>query len=213
MTTDAQEPEPLPPPPETLMDALLGFQAEAPVLTKEAKGTVKGVSKQGKAYDYDFYYADYPTIMIAIQPLLTKYELLWSTQPAETEQGRPVLDYELVHVPSLESKAGRAPLMMGSNPTAQALGSAQSYAKRQALVCVLNLVAENDDDGKAASKRPAGDARPLPAASRAKMLKEIEASGKSLAALLGAVGLKRVEDATVGHGKRVKALLGEKPDA
>ncbi len=123
-----------------------------------------------------------------------------------------MLDFELAHPPSDQSRAGRMPLMMGSNPTAQALGSALTYAKRQALVAVLNLVAENDDDGKAASKRPTGDARPMPKAKRENMVAAIKAKGKDLAIVLGAVGLERVEDATVGHGRKVAELLEGKAD-
>jgi hypothetical protein len=199
--------------PQTLIEALLAFQAEAPILTKDAQGEVKGVSKGGKSYEYTFKYAGYPMIMIAIQPLLTKYGLLWTCQPAETEQGRPVLDYSLTHVLSGESMDARMPLLLGANPTAQALGSALTYAKRQALTAVLNLVAEEDDDGKVASKRPTGDARPMPKAKRENMVAAIKAKGKDLAIVLGAVGLERVEDATVGHGRQVEKLLEEKPDA
>jgi hypothetical protein len=41
-------------------------------------------------------------------------------------------------------------LMIGDNPTSQALGSAITYARRYALTAVLNLVADEDDDGAAA---------------------------------------------------------------
>lgn len=208
LTHDRIAAEIFPKPSTTLLNALLAFQAEAPILAKTSEGEVKGVSKSsGKAYDYTFKYADYPTIMEAIQPLLTKHELIWTARPAETEQGRPVLDYELIHASTKEVMAGRMPLMLGANPTAQAHGSALSYAKRHALVALLNLVADADDDGKMASKRPTGDARALPKASRDKMLAEIQASGKDLAILLGAIGLQSAEEATVGHAKQIKALL------
>jgi hypothetical protein len=199
--------ETFPKPPATLLDAMLAFQAEVPILAKRSEGEVKGVSKTGRAYDYTFKYADYPTIMEAIQPLLTKHELIWTVRPAETEQGRPALDYELIYAPNGEAKTGRMPLMLGANPTAQAHGSALTYGKRHALTAVLNLVADADDDGKIASKRATGDARPLPKASREKMLTEIGQTGKQLEVVLGAVGLERAEDATVGHAKQIKALL------
>ena len=202
----------------TLLQALLAFQAEVPILTKSAKGEVKGVSKSGKAYDYDFYYADYPAIVEAIQPLLTKCGLVWSCQPGENEQGRPVLHFRLLHVPAYmdsgelgphSMSAGTMPLILGANPTAQSYGSALTYAKRQALVAVLNLVAEKDDDGKAASKRPTGDARPMPKAEREKMEVAVAKAGKDIAVVLGALGLERLEQVTVGHRKAIKELLGD----
>jgi hypothetical protein len=200
--------------PATLMEALLAFQAECPILTKQAKGKVSGVSKGGKAYEYEFDYADYPTIMATIQPLLTKYELVWSCTPGESEQGKAVLGYRLLHVPSwIDSGEGEivglVPLILGANPTAQSYGSALSYAKRQVLCATLNLVAEKDDDGKAAQRqnRPTGDARPMPKAKREKMVEQIEASGKDLQTLLTAVGAESVEAVTVGQAKQLAALL------
>jgi hypothetical protein len=188
---------------ESLKAAVFAFQAEAPKLAKDK--TAEVVSKRtGGKYTYKF--TPLADIMAAIQSLLTKHGLVWSCAPGENEAGKPILDYELAHIASDAPKVGRMPLMLAEQ-SSQAHGSALTYAKRQALEAVLNLVAEADDDGKAASKRPTGDARPLPAASRKKMLAEIESSGKDLAVLLSAVGLEGVEDATVGDAKQIKALL------
>ncbi len=191
--------------PKSLLEALLAFQAEAPVLIKDE--TAEVVSKRtGSKYSYK--YAAYKAIKAEIQPLLTKYQLVWTCLPGENEEGRPVLDYMLAHVPSKESTEGMMPLLLAGQD-AQSHGSALTYARRYALVSVLDLVADDDDDGKAAStvRRPTGDARPLPKASREKMLAEIEASDKDLQTLLTAVGAERVEDVTVGTAKALKALL------
>jgi hypothetical protein len=65
----------------------------------------------------------------------------------------------------------------------------------------------NAQVGGSTSRRPTGDARPLPKASRDKMIAEVTSAGKNLDVVLGAVGLERVEDATIGHARAVKLLL------
>ena len=47
------------------------------------------------------------------------------------------------------------PLYLPEHPTSQTLGSAITYARRYALTAVLNLVADEDDDGQAATSAPA----------------------------------------------------------
>jgi ERF superfamily len=186
----------------SLFEALLAFQAEAPRLTKDEVAEVVSKRTGGK---YTYKYTPLKTIMAEIQPLLTKHGFVWSTGPGETEQGKPTLDYKLTHVPSGEALEGTMPLMIDAQG-AQAYGSALTYARRYALVSVLNLVAD-DDDGRMASQPRSGDARLLPKASRDKMVREIEVSGKRLDLVLGAVGLERAEDATVKHAKQIKKLL------
>lgn len=189
-----------------IMGALLAFQAEAPKLVKSA------TADMGK---FKFKFVPYPRVLEAIQPLLSKHQLVWSTMPCADADGKPVLRYRLLHVPSYAANkahssyeiVGVMPLMLASQDS-QAHGSALTYAKRQALEAVLNLVAEEDDGGKAASRRRTGDARLLPAESRRAMVAEIEAAGKQLAVVLGAVGLESVEDVTVGHARKIKELLG-----
>ena len=48
---------------------------------------------------------------------------------------------------------------MVSEPTAQALGSAVTYAKRYALTALLGIAADEDDDGNAASGNTIEDSR------------------------------------------------------
>jgi hypothetical protein len=54
-----------------------------------------------------------------------------------------------------EAIAGEMPLYLPEHPTSQTLGSAITYARRYALTAVLNLVADEDDDGHSASSAPA----------------------------------------------------------
>jgi hypothetical protein len=124
----------------TLAGALLKLQDQAPTLTKDASGQV------GSRH---YKYTPLDTIVEKIGPLLVDNGLVWTTRPSGTAEA-PTLVYELIHAESGEAIAGEMPLMIGEHPTSQALGSAITYARRYALTAVLNLVADEDDDGAAA---------------------------------------------------------------
>lgn len=191
-TPDEDAPEVSEPDPETLGEALLAVQVEAKAVQADAIN--EGFKRNGKPSKY----VPLETLMPAILPLLNKHGLIWITRPIEG----PMLNYELLHVESDESITGTMPLLGVSNM--QQLGGAITYARRQSLMAVLGLVAEKDDDGEKSSKRPSGDDRPLPKASREKMLEQIEASGKDLAMILGAVGVTSVDEVTIGKAKEIK---------
>jgi hypothetical protein len=145
---------------KSLTAALLAFQAEAPTLSKNAAGQVGSRS---------YKYVDLHSIVEEITPLLAKHGLTWTTRPTGTHDA-PTLTYELLwegertlkganakleQHPYHEAIAGEMPLYLPDAPTSQTLGSAITYARRYALTAVLNLVADEDDDGKKASDPPA----------------------------------------------------------
>jgi hypothetical protein len=145
---------------KSLAAALLAFQAEAPTLSKNAAGQVGSRS---------YKYVDLHSIVEEITPLLAKHGLTWTTRPTGTHDA-PTLTYELLWEgtrridhdddsydiePHSEAIAGEMPLYLPDAPTSQTLGSAITYARRYALTAVLNLVADEDDDGKTASDPPA----------------------------------------------------------
>jgi hypothetical protein len=74
---------------------------------------------------------------------------VWTTLPGRDEMG-PYLEYRLLHVDSDDGLSGRIPLLLDKG-NSQGLGSALTYARRYALVSVLNLTADEDDDGNSAS--------------------------------------------------------------
>jgi hypothetical protein len=137
----------------TLAGALLKLQDKAPTLTKDKTG------------QYQNKYVTLDTIVEKIGPLLVDNGLVWTTRPSGSAEA-PTLVYELIHCESGEAIAGEMPLMIGEHPTSQALGSAITYARRYALTAVLNLVADEDDDGAAsqsygrATQKPAQGSAP-----------------------------------------------------
>lgn len=124
----------------TLQTALLAFQSAAPVLPKDATNP-----------HFRSKYTPLDTIVETVGPLLTEHGLTWSTFPTRDEHG-PALRYVLGHAASGETVEGTMPLLLTkSDPQGQ--GSAITYARRYAMCAVLNLVADEDDDGNAAGAR------------------------------------------------------------
>lgn len=133
----------------TLVEALLAFQAETPELRKDKEnGAFRGVK-----------YLSLDGLTDAVRPLLTKHGLVWITMP-DSIDGAPALSYRLMHKTG-EAISGTMPLVL-SKQDAQGQGSAITYARRYALMAVLNLVADEDDDGNEASQRHNGNGRAEP---------------------------------------------------
>jgi hypothetical protein len=125
--------------PKTLDDALLAFQADPPVLTKNKAG------HQSK-------YADLVQVNSQVLSRLNALGVTFSSSPTMTDDGKFVLEYELRHVASGTTRGGRYPLKLSDNP--QHMGSAQTYARRYVLQALTQVAAEDeDDDGQAASGR------------------------------------------------------------
>ena len=121
----------------TLWSALSDFQQECPAINKGAKG-------------YGYKYADLPSIMEVINPLLKKHKLVIS-QPLD---GRAIMT-KLVHIPTGEIEFSRIEIpegvsLKGMNQF-QVDGSAITYYRRYALSSLLGIV--TDDDTDAAGKQ------------------------------------------------------------
>jgi hypothetical protein len=130
----------------SLLQAVLAVQAEAPVLPKDKTNPHFGSKFTGLE-----------TIVETIGPILSKHGLIWIALPAyHPTTGAPELHYQLIHAKTGQSISGSMPLFLAKNDS-QGLGSALTYARRYAMTSVLNLVADEDDDGNAASD-PSGPA-------------------------------------------------------
>jgi ERF superfamily len=132
--------------PGTLLEAILAVQAEVGTLFKDKTATVP--TKTGGQYQYRYIGLD--TIVEQVGPILNRNGLVWMTFPSLDTQGRPALAYRLSHAPTEKHVEGEMPLMV-DKPGPQGMGSALTYARRYSLCAVLNLVADEDDDAKAAS--------------------------------------------------------------
>lgn len=123
-----------------LLDAILAVQKDAPTLPKDKTNPHFG-SK----------YTPLDTIVEQVGPILNKHGLVWMTFPSGTHE-EPTLKYQLSHAASKEALEGEMPLLLDKS-SAQAMGSAITYMRRYSLCAVLNLVADDDDDGNSAGTR------------------------------------------------------------
>ena len=89
--------------------------------------------------------------------VLNKHNFVWLTLPDTLPDGSQALSYVLLHTPTGESIKGTMSLGNETN-TPQAQGSAITYARRYALMAVLGLVADEDNQGQASkAKEPASE--------------------------------------------------------
>jgi hypothetical protein len=113
--------------------------------------TVRVATRSGSSYT--FAYAPLETIMAAIRPALAANGLALTQGPIVTESGIEALRTMLVHK-SGEWIANDTAVLVDKadgGKSAQAYGSGLTYARRYGITTLLCLVADEDDDGNAAS--------------------------------------------------------------
>ncbi len=126
-----------------LYKALAAFQEEVPIIYKETKA-------------YSYKYADMPTIIEAIKPLLKKHNLGY-TQPLDSCDGKKGIRTILFHTKTGDSISGFIPVdtvVLKSQNEYQALGSGITYLRRYSLESILGLVTSKDDDAGGSSNIP-----------------------------------------------------------
>lgn len=179
-----------------LLAAMLAVQGEAPTLQKTATNP-----------HYKSKYAPLDTIVETIGPILHRHGLVWSSLPVSDEHGNPALTYRLSHAASKESMEGTMPLLL-SKQDAQGQGSAITYARRYALCAVLNLVADDDDDGQRAAngsgQAQASGSAALATAPQKKLLRTLITQNRIDAStargLFENVGFMVIEGETLNNG-------------
>ena len=189
---------------QTLLSALLAFQ-------KDAQGLKLGKDAEGQAGSRKYKYLTLHTLHEAVMPLLTKHGLVWITKPEHDG-----LVYRLKHTSGQEIEGG---MPLHGVHDMQTLGSAITYARRYALVSVLGLVADEDDDGAAASKpkpptpiraveQPTKkEARLLNDEEEANMLAAIKRSGQDLTMVYNAAGIEPDSKVNVDQARKVRDLI------
>ncbi len=119
---------------KNLYKALSEFQEKCPLIKKDAENPF-----------FKSKYAPLDSILPIILPLLKEVGLVITQIPNGTQ-----LKTIIAHIESGEFVEGNADLINDKN-TAQGLGSAITYMRRYALVSMLGLNTEADDDGNKAS--------------------------------------------------------------
>lgn len=137
-----------------LAKALLMVQQEAPKLQES------GVNPH-----FHSKFVPLEKVMETVLPILNAHQLVLVQTPAHID-GTPALRTSITHTETGEEVSGLMPLAI-DKPTPQAQGSALTYAKRYAVMSMLCLVGDKDDDGEAASaparQSQAADSAPVSA--------------------------------------------------
>lgn len=115
-----------------IKQAIAGFQQECPVILQQTKG-------------YGYTYADLPTILNIINPLLAKWRLGFS-QPLEDDKVKTIV-FHIDTGETIESSITipQGVMLKGMNDF-QVLGSAISYLRRYSISSILGIVSDKDTD-------------------------------------------------------------------
>lgn len=194
--------------------SLLELQKECQALPLVREAT-------GQVGSREYKYLTLGKLHEAVMPVLHEKGFVWVTQPNATGEGAPVLEYALVKDDNVEDTlAGGFVPLLGCKDM-QSLGSAITYARRYALLAVLGLCPDEDDDGAAtASESDQRNAVPVIPLDRAKAVLEAAqkaglAEGTDLGALLKAklvdVGVTsgRIGHLTVDQAEAVEKWIAE----
>ena len=123
---------------KTLYKALFDAQKEFPVI-KKADSNPFFKSK----------YAGLPSVLEVVLPILHKHGIILSQSP-ENSEGRIGVTTDLIHAESGETKTSSFTMQLAKNDP-QGAGSAITYARRYAIVSILGLNVDEDDDANYAS--------------------------------------------------------------
>jgi uncharacterized protein (DUF3820 family) len=118
--------------------ALHAFQKDAPPIHLDATNP-----------HFNSKFASLAGVVSAIRPALNKHGLVYTQFPTNID-GQPALETMLIHAESGQDIAAVTPLVLAKNDP-QGYGSALTYARRYALLSILGLVGDEDDDANSAT--------------------------------------------------------------
>lgn len=148
------------------IDAISGALAKAQTDFKTPKktkvGKVMGKTKDGRAYEYSYKYADLQDVYDSARKALSDNELA-VTHLCQEFVGQMELVTMLTHSSGQWFKSIYPVRPVKDTP--QALGSAMTYARRYSVSALLGIASEEDDDG-AEAERSYDKEKPTPAKPR-----------------------------------------------
>jgi hypothetical protein len=169
-----------------LAPALVALQAD-----------LKPVAKTATNPFFKSKYAPLTEVMESVQPLLAKHKLAVS-QFVTHLNGASALRTILIHESGQLLQDIQPLLLVKQDPQGQ--GSAITYARRYGLMAVLGLVADEDDDGNAASRpAPAKEAATEPSEDQLTKAKRTIYAALETAGYEAAVQKKAFVTKVLGH--------------
>lgn len=115
----------------------------------KAQAQIKPASKDATNPHYKSRYADLPAVWEACRKPLTDNGLSVIQMPVDAGEGRVGLTSILLHTSGQYVSSTVSTKL--TQDSAQGLGSALTYLRRYALAALVGIVADEDDDGNAAS--------------------------------------------------------------
>lgn len=116
-----------------------------------AQGEIEAASKDKINPAFKSRYADLTAVWGAVRPALAKHGISVTQWPVHGEDGRLHIITRIAHNGEWIKAHFSIPV---TKQDPQGYGSATTYAKRFTLAAALGVVADEDDDGNAASHRP-----------------------------------------------------------
>ena len=158
MSADEVHPKPNPYPPEVkaINAALAQAQGEFPPISREKTVEIK---TQGGG-TYSFAYAPLDVILAGVRPVLAKHGLALIQRLEDPGGKGPAIRTELRHA---DGAVIAASFPLGEWKTPQQLGSLVTYIRRYAIVSMLGIAAEEDDDGRLGGAQQHGTSATVPA--------------------------------------------------
>ena len=129
-----------------LYKALADFQQECPTIAKAGEAKVQ--TQSGK--DYSYRYADLPSIVELINPLMKKHKLGF-IQPLRYSEGVRKVATIVFHTEtghSIESEIDIPEVVFKGMNDYQSLGSGITYLRRYSLSSALGIVTDEDTDAQ-----------------------------------------------------------------
>jgi hypothetical protein len=125
-------------------EAFSAAQTEFPPIGKGKSATIE--TRGGGSYSYS--YADLPTIIELVTPVLQKHGLSVGQSAVSLESGQIGVETRVYHTAGHVETFG--PLFLPGGNDARSAGSAVTYARRYSLCAALGIAPDDDDDAHAA---------------------------------------------------------------
>jgi hypothetical protein len=169
---------------------------EFAVAMAKAQAELKNPTKDAVNPHFKSRYADLATVRDTVMPVLTRHGFSVLQLPCDADD-QPALTTLVVHGSGEWVETTMRTRPKGNDP--QSVGSALTYARRYSLQSIAGVAAEDDDDGNAASHRPAPQHAQAPPAANADApdMKAVARFTQAFAQVSDEAGLKRVGDEVV----------------
>jgi len=131
--------------------ALAKAQGEYVVIEKNKKAKVKGQSRDGKAFEYEYKYADISDVLASLLPTLSRNEIM-TVQSTYIADGGLYLTTRLAHSSGQWIESDYP--VCAINGDHQKMGGAMTYARRYALSSIAGVAPDEDADGQGAEELP-----------------------------------------------------------